>query len=269
MADFIKSHLVSQVVLRQFAVKKTVTKSDGKKKQVYETIVHTKETDITELCDVENVAYLEVAKEVIAELEQQWSHDIEKDAKSAINSIVNNNWTDKHIGVIKDLMALHFIRSQAFALVGNNLDYIVSGIKARKDEIIAVYPEYTDAINQKYEEEIKKAPLDVAIGILKTYIAKTKEFLADKELGLEVGEAPDGVQFVIGDVPVITMDRSRRVVPITEANYVAMPITPKYIVALKKTPDKKKAVKLTKENVESANSKQVGISLNNYFSLPE
>ncbi len=270
MEEFIKSHLVSQVVLRQFAVKTVVKTDDGKKKYKYETTVHNKETDATELCDVENVAYLKVAKKAIAELEQQWSHDIEKDTKSAINSIANNNWTDKHIGVVKDLMALHFIRSQAFALVGNNTKYIINILEARKNEVVAVYPEYTDIINQKYVEAIKTAPLEVAIDILKTYITKTKKYLADTSVGLEIGEAPDNAEFVIGDTPVITMTKAGDIsVPITEAEYVAMPITPKYLVALKKNPDKRKPVKLTKQQVENANNKQKRLARTSYFSIPE
>ena len=133
MTEFIKFHLVSQVVLRQFAVKKVVNTDDGKKRNRYETTVHVKGSKTTELCNIGNVACLKIAKEAIKELEQQWSHDIEKDAKSAINSIVNNNWTDKHIGVIKDLIALHFIRSQTFAIVGGNLNVIISKLKAIKN----------------------------------------------------------------------------------------------------------------------------------------
>ncbi len=261
MKDTINSHLISQVVLKHFANKN----ADGK----WQTLVHTKGSADTELSRIDGVACRAIDRAVIDTLEQEWSNSIEKEADKAINSIVNNNWTDKHIGIIKDLMALHFIRSQAFELVGNNTDYIISTLETKKNEVIAVYPEYKDVINQKYEEAAKTAPLEVAIGILKTYIDKTKEYLADTAIGLEVGQAPDGAEFIIGDVPVVTMNRASKVVPITEANHVAMPITPKYLVALKKNPDKKKPVVLTKRQVENANNKQIGLALTHYFSKPE
>jgi hypothetical protein len=261
MKTTINSHLVSQVILKQFANKD----SDGK----WQTLAHDKSSGIAMLRKIDSVASREIERSVIEALEQQWSNDIEKEADKAINSIANNNWADKHIGIIKDLMALHFIRSQAFELVGNNIGYINKTLEAKKNEVVAIYPGYIDAINRVYEDSVKTAPLDIVLGILKTYIAQTKEFLSDAAIGLEVGKAPDGVEFIVGDVPVITLNRASEVVPVTEANYVGMPITPKYLVALKKNPDKKKPVMLTEKQVKNANNKQVELALTNYFSVPK
>lgn len=261
MKATINSHLVSQVLLKRFASKG----EDGR----WQIMVHDKNSSKSKLKGVDCVASREVERSIIEALEQEWSRDIENEADKAINSIVSNNWAEKHIGAIKDLMALHFIRSQAFELISNNAYSIIETLEAEKNQVIKIYPEYTDAINRVYQENLKTAPLEIVIGILKTYITKTKDYLADLTIGLEVGQAPSGAEFIIGDVPVITLNRYGDVVPVTEANYVGMPITPKYLVSLKKNPDKKKPILLTKEQVQNVNRRQVGISLVNYFSLPK
>lgn len=261
MKTTINSHLVSQVLLKQFASKD----DDGK----WQTLVHDKNSGSPELKRIDRVASREIERSVIEALEQEWSRDIEKGADKAINSIVNNNWTDKHISTIKDLMALHFIRSQAFELVSSNADYITKTLEAKKNEVIAIYPEYTDTINRVYKENLKTAPLEIVVGILKTYITKTKDYLADPVIGLEVGQVSDGVEFVIGDVPVVTLNRAGNITPITEANYVGMPITPKYLVTLRKNPDKRKPVVLTKQQVEKVNNHQRALALTHYFSIPK
>lgn len=261
MKATINSHLVSQVLLKRFASRA----DDGR----WQTIAHDKNSGSSELRGIDCVASREIERSLVEALEQEWSNDIEKEADKAINCILNNNWTDKHVGTIKDLMALHFIRSQAFELVSNNSHYIIKTLEAEKNKVIKIYPEYTDAINRVYHENLKTAPLEIAIGILRTYITKTKDYLADLAIGLEVGQAPSDVEFIIGDVPVITLNRTGNVVPVTEADYVGMPITPKYLVTLKNNPNKKKPMLLTKRQVENVNKRQIGLSLVNYFSLPK
>ena len=257
MKDTINSHLVSKVILKQFA-----TKGLDKKWRV---VMYEKDGKYSSFCDIDYVACREVNRELIDVLEQEWSKDIEDKAYRAINSVTNNNWTDKHIGVIKELIALHFIRSQTFELVDSNKDYIFKTLEANRDKVVAMKPESIDIINKIYFEYRKSATLTVAISILKEFVDKTRRYLSDPSVGIELYQAPDDAEFIIGDVPVITVNRSGRVVPITEADHVVMPLSPKYLVALKTHSSKRAPVVLTKRQVENANAKQVDLAINCYF----
>jgi Tfp pilus assembly protein PilE len=252
-----KSHLISQVVLKQFA---------DDKRQI---IVHTKGINDTELKPIDSVAYMDIDKTLIEKLEEQWSKEIEAKADKAINNLQagNINYFEKHIDVIKSLMALHFIRSQAFRLVEANKQAIDNRLIQAKDGVLAVYPEYRDIIERVYTKKHQTAYVDVAIKVMEQYIPKVYGYISDSDIGFEIGEAPDGSEFVIGDIPVVTADKNSNFgIPITEANSIAMPLTPKHLVALKKNPDTKKYKKLTAEQVHTTNSRQLGLMQEHYYS---
>jgi hypothetical protein len=252
-----RSHLISQVVLKQFA---------DEQRQI---VVHTKDSEDTELKPIDSVAYLDIDEVLIEKLEQKWSQEIEAKADKAINNLKagNVNYFEKHIDVIKSLFALHFIRTQVFPLVEANKQVIDSKLAQARDEVIALYPEHREVIERTYAEESKTAYIDTAIKIMEQYIPKVDEYISDPEVGFEIGEAPDDSEFIIGDMPVITADRNSNFgIPITEANHIAMPLTPKHIVALKKNPDTKKYRKMTAEQVATANSRQLGLMQEHYYS---
>lgn len=252
-----RSHLISQVVLKQFA---------DDQRQI---VVHTKGSNDTELKPIDRVAYLDIDEVLIGKLEQKWSQEIEAKADTAINNLKagNINYFTKHIDVIKSLFALHFIRTQVFPLVEVNKQVIDSKLAQARDEVIAFYPEHREAIERTYAEESKTAYIDTAIKIMEQYIPKVDEYISDPEVGFEIGEAPDGSEFILGDMPVITADRNSNFgIPITEANHIAMPLTPKHIVALKKNPGTEKYRKMTAEQVTTANSRQLGLTQEHYYS---
>ena len=252
-----RSHLISQVVLKQFA---------DDQRQI---VVHTKDTDDTEQKPVDRVAYMDIDEALIKKLEEQWSQEIEAKANTAINNLKagNINYFEKHIGVVKSLLALHFIRSQVFRLVEANEQAIDNRLTQAKDEVIAVYPEYRDLIERTYAKEHETAYVDIAVKVMEQYIPKVYEYISDTDIGFEIGEAPDGSEFIIGDIPVVTGDKNHHFgIAITEANVIAMPLTPKHLVALKKNPDTKKYKKLTAKQVETANSRQLGLMQEHYYS---
>lgn len=254
-----KSHLISQVVLKQFA---------NKERQI---TVHTKGTDETELKPIDCVAYMNIDAALIKRLEEKWSQEIEDKADKAINKIKAGdiNYSEKHVDVIKNLFALHFIRSQAYRLVEANKQMVDDGLAKAKGEVIAFAPEFKEVIERIYAKEQATGYIDVAIKIMEQYIPKVYDYISEPDIGLEVGEAPDGSEFIIGDIPVITADRNSNFgIPITEANHIAMPITPTHIVALKKNPDVKKYRKMTAEQVATANSRQLGLMQEQYYSTP-
>lgn len=252
-----KSHLISQVVLKQLA---------DDQRQI---VVHTKGSDDTELKRVDGVAYMDIDETLIMKLEEQWSQEIETKADTAINNLRagNINYFEKHVDVIKNLLALHFIRSQVFRLVKANEQAIDDRLTQAKDEVIAVYPEYKDLIERTYAKEHETAYTDISIKVMEQYIPKVYEYTSDTDIGFEIGEAPDGSEFIIGDIPVVTGNKNHHFgIAITEANVIAMPLTPKHLVALKKNPDTKKYKKLTAEQVKTANSRQLGLMQEHYYS---
>lgn len=258
-----KSHLISQVVLKQFA-------NDQR-----ETRVHQRGKDTTELKRIDFVAYMEIDDAVIRPLEDKWSHDIEAQAEKAINNLKNGNvmYFEKHIGTIKSLIALHFIRSQAFRIIEANKHEIAAKFDEAKAQVLAVYPDSGDLIDQEAAKHTANAHRDLAVRLMEEYIPKVEAFLDDPDLGFEIGEAPDGSEFVISDTPVVTTDGKGNFgvfagVPITDARSVAMPITPKHLVALKKNPDTQKYKKMNAKQVEIANSRQLGQMSSEYFTKP-
>lgn len=256
-----KSHLISQVVLKQFA---------DPKRQI---VVHTKCTNDTEIKPIGCVAYVNIDESLIRKLEEKWSQEIETKAEAAINNLRagNINYVEKHIGIVKSLLALHFIRSQVFQLVQINKQVIDSRLTQAKDGVLALFPDKKDVIDEAYTQHHATAYVDVAIKVLEKFIPKVDDYIKDSTIGFEIGEAPDGSEFIIGDVPVITADGSGRFgalngVPITEAKSVGMPLTPKYLITLKKHPKTKKYIKLTKQQVKNANDRQFYLMQNHYYS---
>lgn len=258
-----KSHLISQVVLKQFA-------NDQR-----ETLVHQRDVTTVGLKRIDNVAYMEIDEAIIRHLEDKWSHDIEAQAEKAINNLKNGNvmYFEKHIGTIKSLIALHYIRSQAVRLVEANKHEIAAKFEEAKAQVLAVYPDQGDLVEQETAKHTANVHRDIAVRLMDEYIPKVEAFLADPDLGFEIGEAPDGAEFIIGDVPVVTTDGKGHFgvfagVPITDAKSIAMPLTPKHIVALKKNPETQKYKKLDTKQVEMANSRQLGQMTSEYYAKP-
>ncbi|MDB5165825.1 MAG: hypothetical protein JWM00_715 [Candidatus Saccharibacteria bacterium] len=260
MKSTINSHLVSQVLLRRFAVKNDEDK--------WVTIQHDKDQGSESIKEVEHVACKEVPRKLIQLLEAEWSDEIEKHANKAINSLAHHNWTEAHFATIKDLIALHLIRSQAFQMVEDNKDDLMNRIKVIRDEAMEENPELSDVFNYLYEKEARDATLDVSIGVLVEYIRKTRDFLTKPEIGLDIGFAPEGKEFIIGEVPVISIFKDGKIAPITDAKYVGMPITPKIIVTLKTKPTRDKPVTLTPTEVDRVNQLQMKHTYKVFFSKP-
>lgn len=256
-----KSHLISQVILKQFA---------NPQKEV---LVHDVNNEASRLEKTEDVAFREVDRDFIGDLEKRWDTEIESEVQQAIQSLENGDLlhSDKHMKTIKRVIALHYIRTQAH--------FAAKQIEAQEayrqkiiDEVSAQYPDQKKLIEERVAIEWPVTELKATIGVFEKYIPKVEKFL-DKH-GLEVGVAPEGSEFIIGDVPVVTADGDGNFgmlngVAITDARSVAMPLTPKYIVAIKTKPSTKKYRQLTKEQVEKANSRQTLLAMEQCYSKPE
>lgn len=253
-----KSHLISQVVLKQFA------------NEQRKITVHTKGSAATELKAIDLVAHIDIDEALIKHLEDKWSHGVEDDAERAINGLKNNNlvMVEKHIVAVKNLMALHFIRSQVFHLVELNKHMITNTFRQIKDAYSIAYPQYAKSIEKVTKAEYTKAPHDIAVKVMEKYIPMVEAYIADPAIGFEIGEAPEGASLIIGDIPTITTDGNKNFgVPITEAKAFGMPLTPKYFVTLKKNPGTRKYKKMSVKQVENANNKQLMQVVKEYYSV--
>lgn len=256
-----RSHLLSQVVLKRFA-------NENKK-----TTVHDIKSDRSELKEINLVAYLDIDGTLIAKLEAKWSKEVENDAEKAINALTSGNLqnVDKHIGTVKKLMALHYMRSTVFIMMH---DQAWSGQFYPKDnieQIIALYPQHEDLVRRTTSTEWQTTKTKAAIQAMEIYIPKVEAYIAD--IGLEVGVAQQETQFILGDIPVVTADGTGRFgalngVPITESKGFAMPLSPKHIVSLKKNATSKKYVLLNARQVQNANDKQLKQAVNCYYTKP-
>lgn len=256
-----RSHLISQVILKQFANPQN------------EVLVHDVNNIATHLEKTKDVAFREVDRNLIGDLEKKWDTEIESEVRQAIQSLENGDLlhSDKHMKTLKRVIALHYIRTQAH--------FAAKQIEAQEayrqkiiDEVSVQYPDQKKLIEERVAIEWPITELKATIGVFEKYIPKVEKFL-DKH-GLEVGVAPEGSEFIIGDVPVVTADGNGNFgmlngVAITDARGVAMPLTPKYIVAIKTKPFAKKYRQLTKEQVEKANSRQALLTMEQYYSKPE
>lgn len=255
-----KSHLISQVVLKQFA---------NPQKEV---LVHDLKMGDEEPKSTDSIAYKEVDEAIIGELEKAWSTEVENDIEAAIHSLQNGDLltSEKHMLTIKRLLALHFMRTQVY--VAMQKPEMSDAYRRRViEQVAAQFPERRQEIEARVNAEWPKKANEAVVMSMREYIPKIEEYI--KKHGLEVGVAPEGTEFILGDVPVVSADGNGNFgalngVPITEARAVAMPLTPRHIVALKTKATSKKYRNLTAEQVKNANDKQLKLAIGEYYSKP-
>lgn len=255
-----RSHLISQIILREFV---------NSNNQVR---VHNKKTGKIHLESPYDIGYEEIDKRIIGELEKHWNSDIETKATKSLNILRNGDLLHqpKHQKTIKDLMSLHFVRS---ATLLSSMNYLKSKYAGQIiKSVVADYPEHESTIKSYVLEHWERDVDETLPEILKENITKVQDFM--NRHGLEIGYAPGSKLFVIGDSPAITIskDGNGDVItgaPITEAESFAIPLTPRHLVTLKTKPASKKYIDLTDRQVENVNSKQISFSIKEYYSVPE
>jgi hypothetical protein len=136
----------------------------------------------------------------------------------------------------------------------------------------AAYPEHKELIEKQVKQDWPRLTIETLPTILSENIDKVEDFMTKH--GLEIGLAPEGSSFTIGDSPAITMSDDGRMgvlngVAITDSQSFAMPVTPRHLVTLKTNPKTTKYIELTAKQVENANGKQVQHALFEYYSKPE
>ena len=103
----------------------------------------------------------------------------------------------------------------------------------------AAYPEHKELIEQQVKQDWPKLANETLPIVLSENIDKVEDFMSRH--GLEIGLAPEGSNFIIGDSPAITMSDDGRMgvlngVAITDSKSFAMPVTPRHLITLKTDP---------------------------------
>lgn len=256
----VKTHLVSQTLLKRFADKGLIRVTN---------LVTRKD----ELKGLRQIAYLNVHDKLFSKLERRWGNT-ESSATTAFDSLDQGTLLKKpsHKEAIKRLMILHYVRSQALMDVMGRDEphYFQKFVKNVKGDL----PDQTKYIDKNLAS-IRSNWLTSIVkmipGILKTNAKKVEDYVA--QFDIEIGIAPDGAEFIIGDNPALTVSGDGRIgirsgVPINEGIGFSMPLGPKHMVALIKHNSSVEYIKLTSTQVDNANNKAKSQCIKEYYSSP-
>ncbi|HUD11292.1 MAG TPA: DUF4238 domain-containing protein [Candidatus Saccharimonadia bacterium] len=253
-----RSHLLSQVVLKRFA-------NDAK-----EVERHDIATDAVTIAATTEVAYRDVETDLIKDLEQEWSRDIENNGTKALNALENGDLLhhSDHVLTVKHLIGLHYIRSAIFVMTDRQSDQYRTRVI---ESTAAEYPEHRAEIEATANSQWPHWEQSVAVKTLQDYLPKIQTYIETH--GLEVCVAPDGAEFILGDIPVVTSDGDGRFgvfqgVSLTDARACAMPLTPHHLVALKTNQTTDRYHRLTAGQVTAANDKERMLAIEAYYKQP-
>ena len=252
-----RSHLVSQFLLKRFA--------RGGVVGVNSITTHEQRHE-----RVRDIGYVELEEELIGGMERKWQK-VESEAANALHKLDAGTLLDssRNIFAIKRLMAMHFVRSEAFYLlmVSKREEYLDTVVRRLGMQFPAETERLLPVIRSEWMTMI-----DGSIpGILRDNISKVESFIDSQ--GIEIGVTPVGVSLILGDNPALTISKDGHLgilagVPITEATGFSMPLGPKHLVALKTNALSRKYLQLSAEHVRNANEKQLAQAIRVYYSLP-
>ncbi len=256
--ETVKSHLISEVVLKKFSTRKlvaTYSKATG------ELLGYSKACEL---------AFVHRREEIIGKLEKEWNSNVETRMPDVYRSLrdgsVFNN--QSFISTLKDLLALHYIRSK-------NLNELYEESRLSYGEILIAnmarqYPEETQLHSQFIRREWALSTEKAFPEILSEQIVKCRAHIDN--YNLEIGIASGGSAFIIADNPVITRGANGSIgilqgVALNQSDSFGMPISPQYFVAVTSV-GPSCFVPLTENQVRSANGKQITGCLSEYYSKP-
>ncbi len=253
-----KSHLLSQVVLRQFARNGLVS-------------AYVPGTAKSTLKRPEEVAFINVDERIIGRLEQEWGQGVENDAGRAMRVLHDGGllYQPKHLKTLKALIALHYVRSSVLVTLLNQAKATYGDLL--ESRLAGQFPAHSADIDHVLSTEWPDRVDGILIDILEENIRKVSEYLVNRDL--EIGQAPASRQLIIGDVPVINIAGDGRTgiqagVPINESTTIGMPLTPWHLVAITSDPKTGKYVALTPTQVDATNRKQRELAYCEYYCLP-
>lgn len=164
-------------------------------------------------------------------------------------------------------MALHFIRSFSFVYLSSvraNEAYSELSLKLRIKYGIVV-----DQIPNFHDNWIKGVQKNIPVIIENT---ERKIFDYISRFDLEIGEAADNTDFLLGDNPVLNMSNDGRIgiiqgVAFDQSNSVVMSLGPKHIGALITKNPIKEYRKLSSMQVENYNNRVIANSYREFYKI--
>ncbi len=256
-----KAHLITKSILAQFGDGRYVIQVD-------------KNNSIREKDRPKKFAYIEHDENLIQEAEDEWQL-IEGQLKSAYKKLRNGELlapgNEYYVDIFKKTLALHYVRSKTFYQIREKISVNLIN-KSLKELYLSLGGLNID----QYKYAVNKFRRTIDEGVAKTLIKTYKDiinFIDDSYL--EVGKAVGINEFIIGDIPVLTITRDHKLgvlqnnITLDKANAVGMPVSKKYIIALSKNNKKKDYFDIDDEGVISANSKQIQQCLEYYYCRPD
>lgn len=254
-----KAHLISQVLLRRF------TKSG-------EVRVNRLDNYSSYLSTPKETAYVDVAGNLFRPIESKYGYT-ETRMATAFKYLDDGSLLKhpKHIDSVKKFIALHYVRAAIFYLLMQKEPE--SFEKFLKDAKHA-YPNKRNDIEKKKEilrYRLRKAMIESLPSQIKSLIKKVETHI-DK-YDLEVGLAPKDVNFLIGDIAVLTRAEDGSIgvlsgAALTNSIAFGMPLGPKHLVALTVSNKSIKYRQLTSKETGNCNEKLLKQCVAEYYSLP-
>jgi Protein of unknown function (DUF4238) len=238
-------HVISQVVLRRFAGR---VPSDGRQLAYFDLA-----TGQVTLADSEDVGYVENFVPVDSQATEDLWQTVEGRLRPAIKAALAGNafGNPVHFNTLRQAVALHYIRNPQTLIVHNQsyADALQSAI-----DRMAKTPHAAYAFEQKYgiaaagPEALRlgaEAIHDRLIklhdegGLFRLSVQRLFEKVCDRfdAKGVQIlTPASQGAEFLLGDLPAITINRASGEagpgVPIDQADGIVMPLTPRLLVCV-------------------------------------
>lgn len=254
-----KTHLVSQVILKEF------TDSNGLLTLNYKDTNKPSEKKTTK-----DACYIEVETALIQRLEKYWNESVESDAKKTLRILKAGDILnyEKHINILKRLMALHYIRSSLIVDIFNELSAYQTNLVI--EELMDQLSLEREKVEKLVEPRLPKILTKTLVQSLEELIEKVDNHIS--KFGIEVGVAPETESFMLSDSPAILLDKNgnlgpRQGVALLQASGFVMVMTPKHVVGLKSGKQGKNYRQLTADQVKEINKKQIKHSLSEYYSV--
>jgi len=215
----------------------------------------------------DEVGFVEIPKVVIGRLEQIWGNGVENAAKAALNALEHGDLLQKpkHVATIKDLIALHFVRS--WVLIEIVDEGKIQTSKELWDRLSQRFPDRRADTERVAEDVLNR----ILVEVLEENIDKVKRFFAP--MNLEIGMSGISDRMILGDVPVMNLSADGRLgikggVPINESTAVGMPLTPNHLVSLTSEAAKYGYVALSPAETTAVSEKQRALAARQLFALP-
>lgn len=254
-----KSHLISQVLLRRF--------TSGNKIRVHNIINHS-----SYLSFPENVAYVDVQDDLYRQVEKKYGY-IETRMATAFRCLDKGMLLKhaKHIESVKKFIALHYVRATIFYLAmekePEKFENLLIDIKLKFPEKEKDFERSKNIIRQDFRRRINE---DLP-SLIKSLIGTVEKYI--ENINLEVAIAPRDVNFLIADIPVSTIAEDGTIgvfsgAALTNSVGMGMPLGLKHFVSLTEQKNPKKYRKLTAKEVGNLNEKLLRQCVIEFYTLP-